>query len=191
MPPMPGPVKQNILRGLYRFQEGAEGKKHRIQLFGSGSILRCVLKAAEILAEKYDVSADVWSVTSYKELRRDALNCERHNRLHPADEPKIPYITRALEKAEGPVVAASDYMTLVQDQISRWIPNRFVCLGTDGFGMSDTREALRRHFEVDAECIVLAALDGLRMDGKIEASVVVQAFEDLGVDPEKIAPISI
>ncbi|NRA32596.1 MAG: pyruvate dehydrogenase (acetyl-transferring), homodimeric type [Polyangiaceae bacterium] len=191
MPAMPGPVKQNILRGLYRFQEGAEGKKHRIQLFGSGSILRCVLKAAEILAEKYDVSADVWSVTSYKELRRDALNCERHNRLHPADEPKIPYITRALEKAEGPVVAASDYMTLVQDQISRWIPNRFVCLGTDGFGMSDTREALRRHFEVDAECIVLAALDGLRMDGKIEASVVVQAFEDLGVDPEKIAPISI
>jgi pyruvate dehydrogenase E1 component len=185
MPASPGDVKEGVLRGLYRFREGTTGKR-KIQLFGSGSILMQVLRAQEILGERFDVSADVWSVTSYTELRRDALACERTNRLHPLDPPLAPYLSRALEGVKGPFVAASDYLKAVPDQIARFMPGRFVPLGTDGFGMSDTREALRRHFEVDAESIVVAALDALRLDGLADAVEVARAIDSLGIDPEKL-----
>jgi len=185
MPPMPEGVEQGILNGMYLFQPSAKPKKKHVQLFGGGSIMLQVLRAAEILEKDYGVTSDVWSVTSYQELRREAVACERHNRLHPEAKAKTPYVTQALEGRQGPVIAASDYMTLVQDQITRWVPGRYVALGTDGFGMSDTREALRRHFEVDAECIVIAALDALRQEGKVTAKEVSGAIASLGVDPDK------
>jgi pyruvate dehydrogenase E1 component len=192
MPAMPEGVKEGILRGLYRFRRADKKKKHHVQLFGSGSIMNQVLRAQSILAERFDVSSDVWGVTSYTELRRDALEAERHNRLHPDDdEQRVPYLVQTLADVQGPFVAASDYMKSLPDQIARWIPGRLVPLGTDGFGMSDTREALRRHFEVDAENIVLAALDALRHDGKIAASVVAKAIEALDVDPEKLSAPSV
>jgi pyruvate dehydrogenase E1 component len=192
MPGMPEGAREGILKGLYKYRAAqAAGEMGRVQLFGGGSIMLQVLRAQEILAQRYQVAADVWGVTSYTELRRDALACERHNRLHPTEEPKVPYIVNALQGVPGPFIAASDYMKVLQDQVSRWIPGRYVVLGTDGFGMSDTREALRRHFEVDAECIVVAALDALRAEGKLTAQDVQRAIDELGVDPEKIDPMSI
>ena len=190
MPPMPGDVTSGILRGLYRYRSGGEGTR-RVQLFGSGSILNEVLRAQQILAERFEVIADVWSVTSYQELRRDALACERHNRLHPEGDQRKPYIVRELEAVSGPFVAATDYMKVVADQVARWIPGRFVPLGTDGFGMSDTRPALRRHFEVDAESIAIAALDALRLEGKLAASEVARAIRELGVNPDKLDPAAV
>jgi pyruvate dehydrogenase E1 component len=190
MPPAPENAKEGVLRGIYRYREGTKGKR-RIQLFGSGSILNSVLAAQEMLGEKYDVRADVWSVTSYQRLRRDAIACERHNRLHPLDPPRVPDIVRVLQGETGPFIAATDYMKLVPEQIARWVPGRFVPLGTDGFGMSDTREGLRRHFEVDAAAIVIAALDALRQEGQADAVEVVRAIDDLGVDTEKVDPMAI
>ncbi len=186
MPGMPEGAIEGILKGMYVLDQADKPAKKHVQLFGSGSIMLQVRRAAEILKEKYKVTSDVWGVTSYQQLRREALECERHNRLHPEADPKVPYVTQMLEGTKGPVIAASDYMTLVQDQIARWVPQRYVALGCDGFGMSDTREALRRHFEVDAECIALAALDALRQDGQFEASAVAKAYEELGVDPDKL-----
>ncbi len=191
MPPMPEGAKDGILRGLYRVRAADKRDKRHVQLFGSGSILNEVLRAQGILAERFGVTADVWSVTSYSELRKDALRCERENRLHPTDEQRVPYISQALRDVHGPFIAASDYLKLQADQIARWIPGRLVPLGTDGFGMSDTREALRRHFEIDAENIVLAALDALRQDGKIEANEVAAAVEQLGIAPDKVDPASV
>jgi len=190
MPSSPGAVKEGILRGIYKFNAGTKGRR-RAQLFGSGSIMLSVLRAQELLGERFDVCADVWSVTSYAELRRDALACERHNRLHPLEQPRIPYLASALDGVRGPFVAASDYIKAVQDQIARFVPGRFVSLGTDGFGMSDTREALRRHFEVDAESIVVAALDALRLEGQADAAEVARAIGELGVDPDKVDPATI
>jgi pyruvate dehydrogenase E1 component len=162
MPPAPrngGDVKDAILRGLYLYRAGEAGKRaeRRVQLFGSGCILNQALRAQELLAERFDVRADVWSATSYTELRRDAIACERHNRLHPGGPSRVPHVTRVLEGVPGPFVAATDFMKMVPEQIARWVPGRFVPLGTDGFGLSDTREALRRHFEFDAESITVAA----------------------------------
>jgi pyruvate dehydrogenase E1 component len=144
-----------------------------------------------MLAERYGVSADVWGVTSYAELRRDALSCERYNRLHPEATPREPYLVQALSGVEGPFITASDYLKTLGDLIGRWVPGRIVPLGTDGFGMSDSREALRRHFEVDAENIVIGALEGLRLEGKFGASDLAKAIRDLGVDPDKVEPLSI
>ena len=185
MPPMPEGAREGILRGIYRLSVAVDGKRHRVQLFGSGSILMQVIRAREIL-ERYDVSADVWSVTSYVELRRDALECERQARLHPESPPRSSHLAEILAGVEGPFIAASDFMKAVPDQIARFVPGRFVPLGTDGFGMSDTREALRRHFEVDAESIAIAALDALRLDGKLDAATVARAIAELGVDPDKL-----
>ncbi len=190
MPAMPEGAKEGILRGLYPVSTTATKQRAHVQLFGSGSILMQVLRAREILA-RYDVSADVWSVTSYVELRRDALDCERFARLHPEAPAKLPYLTRALSGTEGPIIAASDSMKAVPDQIARFVPRRFVPLGTDGFGMSDTREALRRHFEVDAENIAIAALDALRLEGVLDAKTVARAIAELGVDADKIDPTSV
>ena len=187
MPAMPEGAREGILRGLYKLKAAAGGKA-TVHLFGSGTILNEALRAQEILAEKYKVQADVWSVTSYNLLRRDALACERWNRLHPTEKEKKPYIMEALEGVKGPIVAATDYMKIVPDQIAPWLTGRLVTLGTDGFGRSDNREHLRRHFEINAESIVAAALSRLARDGKFEAAKVQKAFKDLGVDPEKIDP---
>ena len=191
MPAMPEGVNEGVLRGLYRFRPAEGDAGERIQLFGSGSILMEVLRAQEILAKEYNVSANVWSATSYQQLRADALACERWNRLHPDSEPRIPYVARVLEDARGPVIAATDFMKTVPDQIARWVPGRFVPLGTDGYGLSDTREALRRHFEVDAESIVITALHALQLEGRVAGETVAGAIRDLGYDPEKMEPMQV
>ena len=187
MPPMPEGSREGILAGLYKYSAAA-GAKATVQLFGSGSILNEALRAQQILGEKYGVSADVWSVTSYNQLRRDALAVERWNRLHPTEPEKRPYIFSALDGSEGPIIAASDYMKVVPDQLAPWLPGRLVTLGTDGFGRSENREYLRRHFEVNAESIAGAALSRLAREGKFDAQRARQAFEELGVNTEKIDP---
>ena len=187
MPEMPENVREGILRGIYRFK-AAPGGKATVHLFGSGTILNEAVRAQAILAEKYNVQADVWSVTSYTELRRDALGVERWNRLHPADAEKKPYILEALEGTKGPIVAATDYMKVVPDQLAPWIGDRLVTLGTDGFGRSDNRQYLRRFFEVNAESIATAALSRLARDGKFDKAKAVRAFKDLGIDTEKPDP---
>jgi pyruvate dehydrogenase E1 component len=185
MPPMPAGVKNGILRGIYRLRSATERRPLHVQLFGSGSILNEVVRAVDLL-ERHGVSADVWSVTSYQELRRDAIKCERHNRLHPEEPPRRSFLETALEGVEGPFVAASDHIKLLSDHIARWVPGRFVPLGTDGFGISDTRNALRRHFEIDAEFIAITALDALRQEGKVAAAAVAAAVHELGIDPDKV-----
>jgi pyruvate dehydrogenase E1 component len=188
MPAMPSGCEEGILAGMYLARAAVQEAKHRAQLFGSGVILLQALRAQEILAEKYEVAADVWSVTSYQRLRNEALAVERWNRLHPGETPRVPYVTRALERSPGPVIAATDYLKLVADMVGRWIPRPYTPLGTDGFGRSDTREALRRHFEIDAAHIVVATLSALASEGRVKAAVVKQAIEELGVDPERIDP---
>ena len=187
MPQMPEGVAEGILKGIYRYRPAAEGKA-RVQLFGSGPILNEALRAQGMLAEKYGVPADVWSVTSYNELRRDALRAERWNRLHPGQPPRQPYICQALNGAGGPIVAATDYMKVVADQVAPWLPGRMETLGTDGFGRSDNREHLRRHFEINAESIAAAALSRLARDGQFPSDRAAAAIAELGVDPEKIDP---
>jgi pyruvate dehydrogenase E1 component len=188
MPAMPPGVEEGVIKGLYKFKTGPEGKKHKAQIFGSGSIIRSALQAQDILAERYDVSADVWSATSYKNLRNEALLAERWNMLHPAAPPKKPHIAQILENEKGPFIAVSDYMKIVPDQIAKWVPGGLTTLGTDGFGRSDTRPRLRRFFEVDAECTVLATLHALAQRGEVQPAVVAQAIKDLNVDPEKQFP---
>lgn len=190
MPPMPAGAKEGILRGIYRFQSATEKKALHVQLFGSGSILNEVLRAVGIL-ERYGVSADVWSVTSYQELRRDAIACERDNRLHPDAPAKKSYLETTLAGVQGPFIAASDHMKLLPDHIARWVPGRFVPLGTDGFGISDTRTSLRRHFEIDAEFVAIGALDALRLEGRLTAKQLADAIRELGIQPEKIDATSI
>src|SRR5437764_14354641 len=184
MPEMPEGSQQGILRGIYKLRDAGKGKA-TVQLFGSGAIVNEVLRAQQILAERYGVQANVWSVTSYNELRRDALAVERWNRLHPDQPAKTPYLLEALKGSEGPIVAASDYMKVVVDQLSPWLPGRLETLGTDGFGRSENREYLRRHFEISAESIAAAALSRLAREGKFDVKKIKSAFADLGVDPEK------
>ncbi len=187
MPEMPAGAEEGILRGIYKVRPAASGEA-TVQLFGSGPILNEALRAQGILAEKYAISADVWSVTSYNELRRDALSIERWNRLHPAEPQKQPYILKALEGTEGPIVAATDYMKAVPDQLAPWLLNRLSTLGTDGFGRSDNRQHLREHFEVNAESIAAAALSRLARDGKFDPQRAQNVFAELGLDTEKIDP---
>jgi pyruvate dehydrogenase E1 component len=186
---MPEGAKDGILKGLYRLV-AAEPKKGqpRAHLLGSGAILNESLKAKQILAEKYNVAADVWSVTSYQELYRDGHACERWNRLHPGEKPRVPYVTQCLGDAEGVIVAASDYVKALPDAIDRWLPKKIVSLGTDGFGRSENRSSLRDFFEVDAKFITLAALDELARDGSIDKGVVKKAIKDLGINPDKPNP---
>jgi pyruvate dehydrogenase E1 component len=187
MPQMPAGVEEGILRGIYKLRPAANGNA-AVQLFGSGPIINEALRAQEMLVEKYGVAADVWSVTSYNELRRDALSVERWNRLHPAEPQKQPHILKALEGAQGPIIAATDYMKAVPDQLAPWLADRLVTLGTDGFGRSDNRQHLRRHFEVNAESIAVSALSRLAREGKFDAQRAQNAFAELGVDTEKIDP---
>jgi pyruvate dehydrogenase E1 component len=189
-PPMPGDVEDGIIRGLYLFRPAPQRLKNHVQLFGSGSIMQSVLKAQEILADRFKISSDIWSATSYQQLRNEALSADRWNRLHPESSPRVPYVRKALESVSGPFIAATDFMKTVPDLIRPWISQRYVVLGTDGFGRSDTREALRRFFEVDAESIAVAAMHALSQDGLITAQQVAGAIGDLGVDPDKIDPLN-
>ena len=191
MPEMPSGsnVREGILRGLYRFKASPKADaKLRAQLLGSGTIMFEVLKAQQILEEKYGVAADVWSVTSYKGLYRDANDCERWNMLHPAEAPKVPYVTETLKNAQGPFIAASDYMKVLPESLAKWVPGQLVSLGTDGFGRSESRTALRDFFEVDAKHIVLAALGALARENKIGGDAVKRAIQELGINPEKANP---
>jgi pyruvate dehydrogenase E1 component len=173
---------------MYLFRKGDEGRSRRVTLFGSGSIMQQVLRAQKLLQERFDVAADVWSVTSYQLLRNDALETDRWNRLHPDVAPRRPYVAEALRGVSGPIVAATDYLKAVPDQIGRWLPEPYVTLGTDGFGRSDTREALRRHFEVDAEHVAVASLHALAQCEMGSANEVAAAIADFGIDPERVDP---
>ena len=188
MPAMPEGAEEGILRGLYKFKHGAEGLKHKAQIFGSGPIIQSALKAQSILAEKYGVSADVWSATSYKRLRNEALLAKRWNMFHPTEAPKQSYLETTLAKEKGPFVAVSDNMKIVADQVAPWVPGGLTTLGTDGFGRSDVRSRLRRFFEVDAECTVIATLYALAQRGEVPAKLVAQAIKDLDVNPDKVFP---
>jgi pyruvate dehydrogenase E1 component len=188
-PALPAGAESGILRGMYRLKTGGKGKL-RVQLLGSGTILREVLAARDLLEEKFGIPADVWSVTSFSELRREALDVERWNARHPEAEQRTSHVAECFAGASGPFVAATDYMKLVADQIRQWVPGRFVALGTDGFGRSDGRDALRHHFEVDRKSVVVAALKALADDGSIDRSTVTKAMTELGVDPDKPNPVT-
>jgi pyruvate dehydrogenase E1 component len=190
-PAMPEGVEQGILRGMYRFRASTKKDlKLKTQLFGSGAIMLEALKAAEILEEKYKVAADVWSVTSYKELYRDGNAAERWNILHPGSKPRESYIASQLKDAEGVLVAASDYVKALPESISQWMPRPLIALGTDGYGRSESRASLRDFFEVDAKHIVLATLTGLLREGKMKAAEVKKAIIDLGIKTEGEDPFS-
>ena len=187
-PAIPKGVEEGILKGAYLLQKGGDGKKARTTLLGSGTILREARAAAEILEKDYGVAADVFSVTSFNELRREALEVERWNLLHPGEQARTPYVQQLLQDREGPVIAATDYMRTVPDQIRQWVSGRYVTLGTDGYGRSDSRAALRKHFEVDRNYITVAALKSLADDGKVDKKIVIEAMKKLGVDPSKPVP---
>src|SRR5437588_7101016 len=183
MPPMPPDAKAGILKGLYRFSTAKNtAAKLKAQLLGSGAILPEVVKAAELL-ETFGVAADVWSVTSYGELYRDGNACDRWNMLHPAQKPRVPYVTECLGGADGVIVAASDYLKALPNSIDRWLPGHIVALGTDGFGRSEGRKAMRDFFEVDARFVAIGALSALARDKQIDAKLVEKAIKDLGIDP--------
>ncbi|HSW44823.1 MAG TPA: pyruvate dehydrogenase (acetyl-transferring), homodimeric type, partial [Phycisphaerae bacterium] len=188
-PKMPDGVREGILKGLYQYKPTSSESDRTIHLFGSGTILREALQAADILADRYQVAADVWNATSYNLLRRDCLAAERWNRLHPDQPRRTSYLEDLLAGDTTPVVAASDYMKIVPDQVARWVPGGLTPLGTDGFGRSEDRSSLRRHFEVDAAHIVVAALSVLAGRGAVDQAIVRQAIVDLGIDPEAIDPV--
>jgi pyruvate dehydrogenase E1 component len=189
-PAMPAGAAQGILSGMYLLRTGGRGKV-RVTLFGSGTILREVIAAAELLEKSYGVPADVYSVTSFSELRRGALAVERWNMLHAGEPRKQTYIEQVLAEREGPFIAATDYMKTVADQIRQWVPGPYTVLGTDGYGRSDSRAELRRFFEVDRHYVVVAALKALSNEGKIDAQTVNKAMQTFGIDPEKSNPLSV
>jgi pyruvate dehydrogenase E1 component len=178
-----------LLKGLYRYQAAPETTGPKAQILASGMGMQWALKAQQLLAQDWGVAADVWSATSWTELRRDAMETEERNLLHPGDQPLKPYVQQKLEDTEGPVIAVSDWMRAVPDLISRWVPNDYTSLGTDGFGMSDTRHALRRHFHVDAESITVATLRQLALKGKVPAHVPAEAAKKYAIDDVTAAPV--
>ena len=189
-PALPAGAAEGILKGMDLLRSAGKGKL-RATLFGSGTILREVLAAADLLEKDYGVAAEVFSATSFSELRRNALSVERWNLLHPNDKPKQTYVREALGERTGPFIAATDYMKTVADQIRQWVPGRYAVLGTDGFGRSDSRAELRRFFEVDRHYVVVATLKALADDGKLAAQVVTQAMKSFGIDPEKPNPLTV
>jgi len=175
---------------MYRFRASSNKKsKLKAQLFGSGAILNEALRAQQMLDQKYGVAADVWSVTSYKELYVDAIEAERWNRLNPGAKPKVPYVSQCLADTQGVLVAASDYLKTLPNMIAKWMPRRLAALGTDGFGRSEGRTALRDFFEVDAKFITLATLHELSLDGKIDDKTVAKAAGELGISKDKSNPV--
>jgi pyruvate dehydrogenase E1 component len=187
-PPLPEGAEEGILRGMYRVREAQGDDRPRVQLLGSGTILREVLAGADLLEEDFGVAADVWSVTSWSELRRDGMEAERWNMLHPAETARRSWVEEQLAPTAGPVVAATDYMKIVADQIRAWVPRRYGVLGTDGFGRSDVRERLRHFFEVDRRFVAVAALKALSDDGELPPDRVASAIEKLKIDPDKPSP---
>lgn len=187
-PDMPKDVEEGIIKGIYRLKKSTKKSKKQVQLLGCGAILRDVIEAARILEEDYEVGADIWSVTSFTELRREGLAVERFNRLHPLDKPRKAYITELLGDHVGPVIAATDYMRLYADQVRPFITNHYVTLGTDGYGRSDTRAHLRDFFEVDAKFIVITALNALADEGVLPKSTVQDAIKTFEIDPDKLDP---
>jgi pyruvate dehydrogenase E1 component len=193
-PAKPDGVDEGILRGIYRFAAAPElGKDARgARLVGSGSILQQVIAAQGLLAEKFGIAAEVYSAPSFQLLRRDALEAERWNRLHPdAKQPRVPYVSQVLPADGRPIIAATDWMKALPDMVSRWLPSDYVALGTDGFGRSDTREALRSLFEIDPPHIAAATLSSLARCGDLPASKAVKAIRELGIDPEKADPVAL
>jgi pyruvate dehydrogenase E1 component len=189
-PDMPEGIEDGIIKGMYRFKsQEVDGAKARVQLFGSGAILNSVLNAQKLLAEKYGIASDVWSITSYTQLRREAADCARWNMLHPTEKPRVSYVEQQLKGVQGPFIAASDYVRALPEQLTQWIPGDYCVLGTDGMGRSETREALRRHFEVDAESITIATLSRLSKAGVLKPEDVAKAIADLGYDADKANPL--
>jgi pyruvate dehydrogenase E1 component len=188
-PALPPDAAAGIVKGGYLLRSGSEGKV-RATLLGSGTILRECVAAAELLEKEFGLPADVLSITSFSELRREALECQRWNLLHPGEDPRVPYVQTLLAQCEGPIVAATDYVRNVPDQIRPWLTQRYICLGTDGFGRSDARAELRRHFEVDRNFITLAALKALADSDCIERQTVIAAVQKLGIDPNKADPLN-
>ena len=178
-----------IIKGMYRLKKGGKFKQ-RVQLLGSGTILREVMAAAELLENDWGVSADIWSITSFTELRREGLDCERHNMLHPTDNAQVPYVTAQLDQTTGPIIASTDYMKLFADQIRPFMPKGrdYKVLGTDGFGRSDFRSKLREHFEVDRHFVVLATLRALADEGKVPVTKIEEAILKYGINPNKANP---
>jgi pyruvate dehydrogenase E1 component len=189
-PAMPKHAPDGIVRGMYLFRRGETGnaKSPRVQLLGSGSIFREVIEAADLLRKDFGVEADLWSCPSFTELAREARAVSRHNLLHPEEAPKRSYVERLLGEMDGPIVAATDYVRAFADQIRAYVPRRYVVLGTDGFGRSDTREKLRSFFEVDRFHVAVAALKALADDGSIPAKKVTEAIQKYGVDANRPAP---
>ena len=190
-PAMPEGVEKAILKGMYLFSESeADATEPKVQLLGSGTILREVIAAAGLLERDFGVASDIWSVTSFNELRRDGIEVQRWNMLHPESEPRLSHVATCLENRPGPVIAATDYIKLFADQVRGSIPTRhFHALGTDGFGRSDTRERLRGFFEVDRHYIAVAALKALADQEKLSRAKVSQAIAKYGIDPEKTNPV--
>jgi pyruvate dehydrogenase E1 component len=190
MPPMPDGVTEGIIEGLYRWAPAPDGPRHRAAILFSGTAQGAAREAQVELAERWDVAAELWSATSYQRLRDQALATERRNRLHPDQAPRAPRVTQLLAEGDGPVIAVTDFIAAVPDQIARWVPPQrpFVPLGTDGFGRSDTREALRRHFEIDAAHVVVATLAALARTGAIDADQVTKAIDHHGIDPGRADP---
>jgi pyruvate dehydrogenase E1 component len=189
-PPMPSGIEDGILKGMYLLKVGGQGKI-RAQLMGSGTILREVLGAADLLENDFNIPTDVWSVTSFNELRRNGLEVERWNQLHPAADARKSYIEQCFAKRPGPYIAATDYMKIVPDQIQRWVPGRFISLGTDGYGRSDARKALRQHFEVDKHYIAVTALKALADEGALDQKTVTQAIDKYDIDPDRPDPVTL
>jgi len=190
-PVLPDDVEEGILKGMYLLQDAGKSKKPRVQLFGSGTILREAIAAADLLHDDFGVVSDIWSITSFNLLRRDGLSTERWNLLHPEKKPRSSYLEQSLKGHKGPVVAATDYMKIYADQVRKFVPRNYSVLGTDGFGRSDTREQLRRFFEVDRYYITVAALSSLAEEGEIEQSTVSTAISKYGIDPEKPEPTTV
>lgn len=192
-PAMPEGAEAGIIKGLYKFRAAEKGNdtvgEKTVQLMGSGTILREVIAAADLLRDDWGVDADIWSATSFTELGREARDCDRWNRLHPAQDARVPYVTQCLDGQPGPVIAATDYIQSYADRIRKWVPARYEVLGTDGFGRSDTRAQLRKHFEVNSVHVVVAALKALADEGAIETAKVAAAIDKYGIDPEKINPL--
>jgi pyruvate dehydrogenase E1 component len=192
-PPMPAldGVREGIIRGMYRFRSLGEDNQPRVNLMGSGAILNQALEAQQLLAGQFGIASDAWSVTSWTELRRDAIDVDRWNVLHPSAAERQPYLVEQLGDHPNLVVAASDYMKALPDGLAKWVDARFVALGTDGFGRSETREALRDHFEVDARHIAFAAMSALAREEQIPASVAVEAGRVLDIDPDRQNPVAV
>jgi pyruvate dehydrogenase E1 component len=188
MPAMPAGAREGICRGLYRFAAAPDGPRRRAAVLFSGTAQAAAREAQEILAADHDVAVELWSATSYKALREDALAVERWNRLHPGETPRTPYVTEVLSGAEGPFVAVTDFIKAVPDQVARWVPGPFVPLGTDGYGRSDTRANLRRHFETDAGSVVVAVLQSLVATGDAKPEEVADAIVRHGLDPDAPDP---